>query len=109
LHGHFGLDVLYARQGRPKAALRHFAAQPHRDLRLVVADIDPDVGKAVLGKEIALHRDTGRIKFARSGFLPGLRLGPVLPVRPLAQLPAGNPDLRTRAAWNASVGDLEIF
>jgi hypothetical protein len=44
----------------------------------------------------------------RNGFLPAPRLGPVLTVRPLAPAQAG-PDPLRPAAWQLSIGDLELF
>jgi GNAT superfamily N-acetyltransferase len=44
----------------------------------------------------------------RSGFLPGLRIGPILTVRPLA-MNRGSIDPARKDSWGASIGDLELF
>lgn len=53
-------------------------------------------------------RRPGILGMAVRGFVPAYRLGPILTVRPL-NAPPEMAELRSRASWNPSIGDLELF
>jgi N-acetylglutamate synthase-like GNAT family acetyltransferase len=46
---------------------------------------------------------------APCGFIPAPRMGPVLTVRTLADVPAEHPDPLRRGSWGLSIGTLELF
>lgn len=93
-----------------------------QELRICELLVSPEGGErsartllARLGREsgadyltaMAARRAPERRALARSGFLPAVRMGPVLTVRPLN--PVDGVDPRRLADWRFSAGEMELF
>lgn len=74
-----------------------------RLLRNVCTKTEADFVSAMAGRGTPEQR-----VLLRTGFLPAIRLGPIMTVRPLNAVP-DLPDPLARRSWRLSIGDLELF